>query len=417
MNKIKSGISLIVLVITILVLSILAATVIISVSNTNVISQANGAVEKHSAQAEKEAVVYAATTSIGQNKGEVKLEDIQDALTDASVKAEGDKIAVQFNNSNRKYVIDKKGAVTVKAASGAWKVNEDGNFTLTKDGKTIELAVGDKVTYNPASGVGKDLSYTSNANKNGYKDQTFTASKYTGSWYVFGEEEGNLVLISDVITPDGLESYGLRGAKGYINSEEEFQNIADVYGQGDNAIYARCINLEDINSITKYPIEKQNEGSVHAYGNTVTYERQGSSVTYTAVKPNGENAGSGNADKVTEEKSFKYIKDGEFKILKDGETVSFTSNYCSYKITDYTNDNNKKYIDMLLGKGDYWLDYRFERPIGINVIWGHLMIKDGEAPEVDKKYSLLSSDLNESEGSSGIRILVYVDYATLAQAD
>ncbi len=48
--KNKSAISLIVLVITIIVMAILAATVIITLSNTNIISQANDAVKKTEAQ-------------------------------------------------------------------------------------------------------------------------------------------------------------------------------------------------------------------------------------------------------------------------------------------------------------------------------------------------------------------------------
>ena len=46
----KNAISLIVLVITIIVMSILAATIIITLSNTNIISEANDAVEKTEAQ-------------------------------------------------------------------------------------------------------------------------------------------------------------------------------------------------------------------------------------------------------------------------------------------------------------------------------------------------------------------------------
>ena len=48
--KKKNAISLIVLVITIIVMAILAATVIITLYNTNIISQANDAVKKTEAQ-------------------------------------------------------------------------------------------------------------------------------------------------------------------------------------------------------------------------------------------------------------------------------------------------------------------------------------------------------------------------------
>ena len=50
----KQAISLIVLVITIIIMAILAATVIITLSNTNVINEANNSVEKANLSSYKE---------------------------------------------------------------------------------------------------------------------------------------------------------------------------------------------------------------------------------------------------------------------------------------------------------------------------------------------------------------------------
>ena len=57
----KNAISLIVLVITIIIMAILAATVIITLSNTNIINKANDAVEKNNLKSaeEKASVAYA----------------------------------------------------------------------------------------------------------------------------------------------------------------------------------------------------------------------------------------------------------------------------------------------------------------------------------------------------------------------
>ena len=64
----KNAISLIVLVITIIVLSILAATVIITLSNTNIISEANNAVQKTEAQQIEEAkILMQADGMLGKN--------------------------------------------------------------------------------------------------------------------------------------------------------------------------------------------------------------------------------------------------------------------------------------------------------------------------------------------------------------
>ncbi len=66
-NKIKSGISLIVLVITILVLAILAATVIISLSSTNVISETNQTTFKQDMASYKEAYEFYVTNKLAEN--------------------------------------------------------------------------------------------------------------------------------------------------------------------------------------------------------------------------------------------------------------------------------------------------------------------------------------------------------------
>ena len=64
----KNAISLIVLVITIIVMSILAATIIITFSNTNIISESNDAVEKTEAQqVEETKTLMQADGMLGKN--------------------------------------------------------------------------------------------------------------------------------------------------------------------------------------------------------------------------------------------------------------------------------------------------------------------------------------------------------------
>ena len=72
----KNAISLIVLVITIIVMAILAATVIITLSNTNIIEQANGAVNKTEAQQIQEAkTLIQADGMLGKNPGSQTIGD------------------------------------------------------------------------------------------------------------------------------------------------------------------------------------------------------------------------------------------------------------------------------------------------------------------------------------------------------
>ena len=72
----KRAISLIVLVITIIVMAILAATVIITLSNTNIISEANNAVQKTEAQQIEEAkILMQADGMLGKNPEPITIGD------------------------------------------------------------------------------------------------------------------------------------------------------------------------------------------------------------------------------------------------------------------------------------------------------------------------------------------------------
>ena len=81
----KDAISLIVLVITIIVLSILAATVIITLSNTNIISEANNAVQRTEAQQIEEAkILLQADGMLGKNPESITIGDTTLAWDDES---------------------------------------------------------------------------------------------------------------------------------------------------------------------------------------------------------------------------------------------------------------------------------------------------------------------------------------------
>ena len=84
-------------------------------------------------------------------------------------------------------------------SSKGWKYDHE--TQTVKKGK-VELKIGDYVNYNHTAGATK-TSETSYEADNGYGDQVFNLSSYTGGWRVLGEENGNLLLISeDIIGPD-----------------------------------------------------------------------------------------------------------------------------------------------------------------------------------------------------------------------
>ena len=129
--KMKNAISLIVLVITILVLSILAATVIITLSNTNIIGQATKAVEASTIANMKEAVNLIYADKMVVDGANVTKEDIVEGLkkqgyTDEQI----DLISIEVEN----------GTVTVKS-KGIYGIRREVGSTSTK-WERIEDSIG-----------------------------------------------------------------------------------------------------------------------------------------------------------------------------------------------------------------------------------------------------------------------------------
>lgn len=110
--KSKKAISLVVLVITVIVLSILATTVIITISDTNIISQASNSVEQNQIAQEKETISVAITQAILRNKrNELVREELQNIVNEKLseekeiYEAEG-KYYIYVEESNRTYSVD-----------------------------------------------------------------------------------------------------------------------------------------------------------------------------------------------------------------------------------------------------------------------------------------------------------------------
>lgn len=130
-KKEKTGISLIVLVITILVFSILAATVIISLSNTNIISQATNAKKASDVAALKEAAnfAYADLYLNSQTTGEVVTsEDVENYLKEQGYTDEEVSL-ISISISDNGVVIRSKGVYGVRrevgSTSTSWERIED----------------------------------------------------------------------------------------------------------------------------------------------------------------------------------------------------------------------------------------------------------------------------------------------------
>ncbi len=143
-TKKEQGITLLVLVITIIILLILAGITIRAITGDNgIIRNAGQAKEETEIANEKEIIEKATVQAMENNKyGNIEESELQEQLDKETKEGKtevadvGNEFEVVFNESNRYYTVDKEGHV-----EGAYEIVEDkypGDITVGKDGNTLD---------------------------------------------------------------------------------------------------------------------------------------------------------------------------------------------------------------------------------------------------------------------------------------
>lgn len=276
----SKGITLIALVITIIVLLILAAVTIASLTGDNgILSNAAKAKEKTEIANEKEQIslAYIGAVAEKEGNGEVTSGDMDTQFKSNGTKAEASgNINVEFTESKRWYKISTDGSITGPYEEGEIpesktlvemyeQAEADGclggeNCTNPEE----HLHIGDYVDYkNPTSGT-----YTVQPEKSGVdKIQTYEVAKNQLNWRVLGidEETGGIKLIAgspmknekeEIIEDNSITTYEanplsdpylyLEGAEAYVYGPDEMNKIGALY-KNEYAEAARSIEMEDIN--------------------------------------------------------------------------------------------------------------------------------------------------------------------------
>ena len=228
--------------------------------------------------------------------------------------------------------------------------------------KEEHLHIGDYVEYNPiATGENIDTQnedgtakykYESLSSKNGYTDlekQVYTVNNDTEkvNWIVLGlseDEENLLITTGSPVRKEGTNNpttddpyLYLKGSTGYINAENELNNISAIYGKGDYAEGARSITVEDINKLTKYnpETEKYGEGKLYEYGNKMTVKGNGDGTYSWSGASNDYEDGTFSSNHTSN--GFSYIENNELKNIGVTDTTtqaSLTSTYYYYYAGD-----------------------------------------------------------------------------------
>ena len=222
----KQGISLIVLVITIIVMIILAGSIILTLNNSGIINRANEAVD---------------TSNLATIKTEVELKQAEYILENNKQDLE------TWLNEQVNY----KGYYIKVYEGGAYIIKEG---TLVDKYYKGQIEIGDYVDYNAGEGSITLNQYVGDEELNNMTAEQVTVSSTSSmKWRVLGAEGDKIKLISEqIVNPDDKAGFSLYGTYSYLKGVEILDNACSVFGKGKYAISARSITADDVNEITGF---------------------------------------------------------------------------------------------------------------------------------------------------------------------
>ena len=260
MNKIlkvkeNRGITLIALVITIIVLLILAAVSIATLTGQNgIITQAQNAKKQNEYATAKEKV----NASIIAASSRSKKGDL-----------DADKLIEQIKNRGGTASKTNNGFPVNATVDGKnFKIDGDGNIGVPQD--RTGLKVGDYINYKPDTEEGK--TYSLLGAQSGYSSNQ-TIAKEPLNWRILKiKDDGSIDIISD-LTNNGVYFYG---ELGYNNGVYLLNDICkELYSNTSKGVTARSVNLKDMEDwLTeggKAARAKYNNGTA-TYGETKPYK-------------------------------------------------------------------------------------------------------------------------------------------------
>ena len=277
MKKLKinksSGITLIALVVTIIVLLILAGISVQMLTGDNGILQRAGQAKENTDKAQLEEQVKLATLSaITDGRGNItdtslknELKKNINGLSDSNITG-NDKNGWTVKIEDKGYYISTTGDVN----EASWVENSDGTIDRL-DGVVKGIKIGDKI--------------------NETSTRTVDGKTFDGQWRVLGVENGQLLLVSanyvdftGSTEQDGVPCIQLQGSNGINNEVDRLNTLSAKFADGIKTEKGRSIKVEDINKITGYdPNETRlnpddltekgvySKNQINQYENNVTY--------------------------------------------------------------------------------------------------------------------------------------------------
>ena len=418
MRRKNSGVTLIALIITIIVLLILAGvTIAMVVGDNGILNRATEAADKSSLEDARERIQLEVIGSY-DNLGNLDMDKLKENLEKnlgIDTGEVGDRLPTgTITLDGNEFYIDEN--ENVLEIDKTW-VQEGDVVRNTETG--LEIEVGDYINYdatpiveNPVTTV---VSYSENTGIE--EDQTFDLNTDL-KWRILGVKNGQIQIISEKpIGPDERISpydfYALYGVTGLRNAEKEIEEISSMYGQGEYASYGRALTHEDIVKSIGLTPEYWNEAEGYGkdtlalYGNEITYYWNGNERPYYESTLFGNGSLTGNYsegfywyDYETEEWNHKEYNVGASEENKE-EIVTLKSDFYGCIGSDLLDENGKIY-EMIFEDGTgnpayYWLGSRYVFANSDYAIFGVYVVRDG----LVGNFYLARSD--GSEADDGLR--------------
>ena len=272
--KTQNGITLLVLVITIIILLILAGITISAITGENgIIGNAGKAKEEAEIANEKEILEKATVQAMGNNKyGNIEEDELQIQLDKETGEGKteatdiGEEFEVVFKESNRYYTIDKDG--NVGEAQDIINDKNPGDITVGQDGETLDgseahpyeiWCIEDLVAFSnmvDGSGIvlenGEPVQVTT-ANRNNFSGKyivlkanlnfksklSYQDSERTDFGDINGIEDDGNTLMNEMTTGTGFKPIGLNNSfcgnfDGKDKETEEIYKISNIYINYEN---------------------------------------------------------------------------------------------------------------------------------------------------------------------------------------
>ncbi len=356
----NSGITLIALVITIIVLLILAGVTIATLTGENgILTRASEASEQTEIGDEQEKIKLSVTGAITENNGgEITRTNLNKELTNyigtegtdyTLSETETAPFVVTYTDSGRSYVIDENGNVSEYVDISKYVgVGDYVNYNPTVSDKSGTQVEASKLTYTSPTGTGTEHGngYTSTEEDGGQK---FTATAST-KWRVLDIGNGTVTLISEnPITTDAGENFTMNGAIGYLYAEQELNEICKIYGYGYGA---------DTSQVTKYNYGGPTDGEL-------TGEIRGSGARSITIEDINKQAGITEADYTTLDNNYgsttNPIEDVYYPTITTPNGQSRSAGVKNLEYTYYYYNKTKienTDVQNMLFNGNYWLASR-----------------------------------------------------------